>query len=846
MPPQPAVPPKRALPAKEAGLFKSLLQLYEAKQHKKAIKSADQILKKFPEHGETMCMKGLLLTQTGKKEEGLELAKKGARFDLTSHITWHVLGLIYKADRNYEEAHRSFTQALRFDKDNLNLLRDAASLQVQLRLFDALQETRWTLLRLRPNTRANWAALAVASHLGRNFEQADKVLTTYEATLKNVPDFDFDLSETLLYHIRILEESGKLEAALAKLEDSAKQRTIVDRLAVLEIRARLLAKLDRRDEAAAAYGALVDRNPGRVEYIRELAKLKGVDFDALTDETRPQALELLGELEKRLPKGSAPTRLALDVAEGEDFERRATKYIHLGLTRGVPSLFTDLKPLYASDSKRAAIESIVTAFHDSVTPDKKGEPSAYLWALYYLAQHWSKLGQQQRALDTLDVALTHTPTLPELYTLRARVLKRAGAPHAAAVSAERARLLDGQDRFLNCKAAKYLLRAGKVEDAEQRLGLFTRKDAPSPGADLEDLQSWAYLIQTAQAYERQGKLGWALRKYTGVVRVFDDVEDDQYDFHSYVMRRFTLNVYADFISYEDRVRQHPAYITAALAASRIYLRLHDEPGLAKELLAPPKVSDAEKKARKKAKKDAAKEKKDDKKKDDKKDDDADEAPQPSKHDDPQGAQLLSAPDPLEPAAKLLRPLEKFVDRVDVWAVSYDVAVRRKKFVQAVRALNRIARIDKDAPLLHVRLVDLRTRLSGVDDVPPVVRSSLAALFPEDLSPEAFSSQYLQRHSSSPQAVLAVARASQAATETEDLLFSLQKAESATLDVKTAQEALELLTQRKSSRATEFAAACEAKFPLSTVFKSAEEQARLAKLEEDALEDTPVNAEVLEK
>lgn len=68
---------------------------------------------------ETMCMKGLLLQQSGKREEGLELAKRGARFDLTSHIVWHVLGLIYKADRNYEEANRSFTQALRFDKVSL-------------------------------------------------------------------------------------------------------------------------------------------------------------------------------------------------------------------------------------------------------------------------------------------------------------------------------------------------------------------------------------------------------------------------------------------------------------------------------------------------------------------------------------------------------------------------------------------------------------------------------------------------------------------------------------------------------------------------------------------------------
>jgi hypothetical protein len=39
------------LPSKEASLFKELLTLYETRQIKKGLKTADQILKKFPEHG---------------------------------------------------------------------------------------------------------------------------------------------------------------------------------------------------------------------------------------------------------------------------------------------------------------------------------------------------------------------------------------------------------------------------------------------------------------------------------------------------------------------------------------------------------------------------------------------------------------------------------------------------------------------------------------------------------------------------------------------------------------------------------------------------------------------------
>lgn len=102
--------------------------------------------------------------------------------------------------------------------------------------------------------------------------------------------------------------------------------------------------------------------------------------------------------------------------------------------------------------------------------------SAYLWTLFFLAQHHSSFGasSQPAALAILALAEAHTPSLPELSMLKARILKRGGDTIGAMKAMGEARALDGQDRFLNSKDAKYLIRADRVHEAEAVVGLFTK------------------------------------------------------------------------------------------------------------------------------------------------------------------------------------------------------------------------------------------------------------------------------------------------------------------------------------------------------------------------------------
>lgn len=57
------------------------------------------------------------------------------------------------------------------------------------------------------------------------------------------------------------------------------------------------------------------------------------------------------------------------------------------------------------------------------------------------------------------------------------------------------------------------------------------------------MQSVAFVTEDGNAYRRSGNLAMALKRYISIEKLFSEFEDDQYDFHGYSMRKFTINVY---------------------------------------------------------------------------------------------------------------------------------------------------------------------------------------------------------------------------------------------------------------------------------------------------------------
>jgi tetratricopeptide (TPR) repeat protein len=132
----------------------------------------------------------------------------------------------------------------------------------------------------------------------------------------------------------------------------------------------------------------------------------------------------------------------------------------------------DIKSILADGQKSHIIREI--AEQSRTSTEERDDPTVFVWSSYFLAQLLSQLGDHDEALQVLNDLEQHTPTLPEICTLRAKILKRLGDIAGASDAMEEARQLDGQDRFLNWKVAKYLLRQDKCAEAQDILGLFTK------------------------------------------------------------------------------------------------------------------------------------------------------------------------------------------------------------------------------------------------------------------------------------------------------------------------------------------------------------------------------------
>lgn len=262
------------------------------------------------------------------------------------------------------------------------------------------------------------------------------------------------------------------------------------------------------------------------------ASLYGQLEACLSDQTNESLLALYKDLETKYTRSAhVQTRiLELLPATDPEWQSRVGEALKKGLRKGVPSLFTSVKRLWFSgdsakkDWVRGTVEGYVASLEKRGTfdDDEHGEretPTALPWSLLFLSLLYDSDGRSDDALVQVDKGIEHTPTLVELHMTRGRVLKRAGRIQDAADALQEARELDLQDRFVNTKCTKYLLRAGRFEDAEKVVVLFTRAESTDPLGDMIEQQVLWWATEGAEMFARKGEWGKAMKRWYQIEKV---------------------------------------------------------------------------------------------------------------------------------------------------------------------------------------------------------------------------------------------------------------------------------------------------------------------------------------
>ena len=257
------------------------------------------------------------------------------------------------------------------------------------------------------------------------------------------------------------------------------------------------------------------------------------------------------------------------------------------LGKRVPSLFANLKHLYSNSFKKETLLSLVQEYIEKQEVLKNGEakvngdtPQGNSAVYYFLAQHYNYHLSRDltKGMEYIDKAIELEPKSVDFHMTKERIWKHLGDPQKASENMDQARELDPRDRYINTKAAKYQLRNDENEAAIKTMGMFTRAEAVGgPLADLHDMQCVWFLTEDGQSYARQRKYGLALKRFTSVYNVFDVWQEDQFDFHSFSLRKGQIKAYVEMVRWEDHLREHPFYTRAALSAIQVYIKIHDKP-----------------------------------------------------------------------------------------------------------------------------------------------------------------------------------------------------------------------------------------------------------------------------
>jgi hypothetical protein len=207
-----------------------------------------------------------------------------------------------------------------------------------------------------------------------------------------------------------------------------------------------------------------------------------------------------------------------------------------------------------------------------------------------------------------------------------------------------------------------------------------------------------YASETGDSFYRTNQISQALKCYHQIQRHFNDIFEDEFDFHAYAIRKVTMRAYVDMLRSHDRLRSHPYYVKAAKKAVEVYLKLFFTPaeyiveGVDTSNLPQEERDNLIKKSIEKA--------------------GYVWTPDP-KDPDPLGLQFLKG-DYLAEASKFLDPLLKLTSDIEAFTLGCELYMAKKKYLLVLKCILRIFSVSPEDPNGYYNLVRLSQKIENME------------------------------------------------------------------------------------------------------------------------------------
>ena len=539
------------LPQKEANKFKQVVQNYDKKKYKKSLKILLQLQKKNQKQSEYKSMQCLikffLENDPKNKKTWLAESKKALLKNLKSSFNWQICGLLYRYSKNYKEAAKCFNQALKYSPDNISILRDTTNLFFHSRDYISHLDLRIKTLKNKSGVISNWAGLALAHHLVRNYDDCIDVLNSMIKIQENSKNSNDNLKyNVFLYKASVMYESENFEELVVFLNE--KKDKFLNKVFLHEYYSFAYLKLRNFEMVKKHLDYLLKLFPSNKQYIDIFLKVENGSLKEKCDKLKNVYKSYISDFFLIENKDTAD----------EDLSSVFDKMFRKNCDSFSPTFYKKLKRFATTKKRTEIIYKIILSHKESLEKNskynnssEKKDPTCFLFSLLTLSQILYIKKDFIKALEIIEIAIEHTKTYTELYILKSKILKKLGRYNLASENAKYFLKFDEADRCLTKFALRFILKNNEVSLADEKFKDFLTYDKLNEKT-IHMLQKYSYENSLGTSYMSKLQFKRALKLFKLSCSHFEEFFDDQYDFYSYSLRGLQLKNLVEILRFNDK------------------------------------------------------------------------------------------------------------------------------------------------------------------------------------------------------------------------------------------------------------------------------------------------------